>query len=102
MPRLTAEEFQQRAQAIGTCEDEATRRDLLAALITDGNETFTHFATVETERNTARDDNEKLREANMKLFLRVGDHKEEDPAKDKDTAPDLKYEDLFNEKGELK
>lgn len=99
MPRLTAEEFQQRAQAIGTCEDETERRTLLAALITDGNETFTHFATVETERDTARNDNEKLREANMALFLKVGD-----PSKkpEEEQSPDLKYEDLFNEKGELK
>ena len=101
MPRLTAEEFQQRAQAIGTCEDDTERRTLLAALITDGNETFTHFATVETERDTARSDNEQLREANMKLFLQVGDHKEKAP-EDKEQTPDLKYEDLFNEKGELK
>lgn len=101
MANLTKEEFQARITAIGTCENEADRRELLAKLSEDGSGIYDDYATVETARAAAVADNEKLREANMKLFLRVGDHKEpETPAKE--TTPDLKYENLFNEKGELK
>lgn len=102
MANLTKEEFQARITAIGTCENEADRRELLAKLSEDGSGIYDEYQTAETARAAAVADNEKLREANMKLFLRVGDHKEpETPAKEKPT-PDLKYEDLFNEKGELK
>lgn len=101
MARLTAEEFQQRIQAIGTCEDDTERRTLLADLSTDGGETFTHFATVETERDSARDDNEKLRAANMKLFLKVGEPGKTDPDKPEDTKK-RRFEDLFNDKGGIK
>lgn len=101
MANLTKEEFQARITEIGTCEDEAERRELLAKLSEDGSGIYDDYTTAETARATAAADNEKLREANMKLFLRVGDHKEpETPAKE--TTPDLKYENLFNEKGELK
>lgn len=101
MAKLTKKEFQERITAIGTCEDETTRRELLASLSEDGATIYDEYDTAETARATAVADNEKLREANMKLFLRVGDHKEpEIPAKE--TTPELKYENLFNEKGELK
>ena len=67
----------------------------------DGIGIYDDYANAETARAAAVADNENLREANMKLFLRVGDHKEpETPAKE--TPPKLKYQDLFNEKGELK
>ena len=102
MATLTKEEFQARITAIGTCEDEAERRELLAKLSEDGSGIYDEHTAAETARAAAVADNEKLREANMKLFLRVGDHKApETPAK-KETTPDLKYENLFNEKGELK
>ena len=101
MANLTKEEFQALITAIGTCENETDRRELLAKLSEDGSGIYDDYATTETARAAAVADNEKLREANMRLFLRVGDHKEpETPAKE--TTPDLKYENLFNEKGELK
>lgn len=103
MANLTKAEFQARITAIGTCEDDAERRELLAKLSEDGIGIYDDFATAEAARATAEANNEKLREANMKLFLRVGDpNKEpEGPAKEK-PEPELKYENLFNEKGELK
>ena len=49
--------------------------------------------------------NEQLRAANMKLFLQIGSEplkkQEEPPAEPPEKKP-LKFEDLFNEKGELK
>ena len=101
MANMTKQQFLDKITEIGTCEDEATRRELLATLSEDGGAIYDAFDTAEAARATAVADNEKLREANMKLFLRVGDHKEPEPAP-KENTPELKYEDLFNEKGELK
>ena len=58
------------------------------------------------ERNQLKTDNESLRQANMKLFLQVGS---DDPQikKPGSTNPEnknneLKYEDLFDDKGGIK
>ena len=56
-----------------------------------------------TDNEKYKNDNESLRAANMKLFLHVGSKTE--PGKDNlpgKKEEELKYEDLFNEKGELK
>ena len=99
---LTKEEYQQRIQAIGACEDEAERLTLLADLSEDGSAIFDAFATAEAEKNAAQADIEKLREANMKLFLKIGDPSKP-PKEDKPGAGErLKFEDLFNEKGGIK
>lgn len=97
---LTKKEFQERITAIGICEDETERRTLLASLSEDGSAIYDYYDTAETARASAVADNEKLREANMKLFLQVGDHKEPEPPTPQ--TPKLDYKDLFNEKGELK
>lgn len=102
MAKLTKQEFQERITAIGTCEDEAERRVLLANLSEDGSGIYDEFDTAEAARVAAVADIEKLREANMKLFLQVGERKEPETPKPEPTEPTLKYEDLFNEKGELK
>lgn len=99
---LTKQEFLDRLQAIGTCTDDVERRTLLANLSEDGGGIYDDYDTAETARAAAVADNEKLREANMKLFLRVGDHKEPATPAKAEPAPEMKYEDLFNEKGELK
>ena len=102
MANLTKQQFQERITAIGTCEDEAQRREMLASLSEDGGTIFDDYDTAEAARAAAVEDNEKLRAANMKLFLRVGDHKEPDTPAKPETKPTLEYKDLFNEKGELK
>lgn len=96
---MTRDEFNAALREIGTCEDETQRRELLAQLEENAGADYENHAAVTAERDQLRTDNEELRSANMKLFLRIGDHKE--PPKDtpKDTP---KYADLFNEKGELK
>lgn len=101
---LTKKEFTERVTAIGSCTDDAERRTLLADLIEEGGAIYDDYTTAETARAAAVEDNEKLREANMKLFLKVGDPgkpAEEKPKEDKE-PPKLNYGDLFNEKGELK
>lgn len=103
MAKLTKQEFLDRIQAIGTCEDETERRTLLADLSEDGAAIYDEFDTAETARKTAEEDNEKLRAANMKLFLRVGDHQEPDkPAGTEPPREKRKFEDLFNTKGDIK
>ena len=94
--------FTERLQAIGTEPDEAQRRELIAQLIEDGEKDYDAHAAAVAARDQAPEDNEKLRSANMQLFLRVGEKK--DPTKRETDNPtaNLKFEDLFNEKGELK
>jgi hypothetical protein len=61
----------------------------------------TTTAKTTAEKLTA--DNEKLREANMNLFLKVGETTNKDKndnQEQEDKTP--KYEDLFNENGDLK
>lgn len=98
---MTREEVLQQIQQIGTCEDETARRDLLATLQEGITADYDNHATILAERDRLTGDNERLREANMKLFLRIGDpeKKKQDPGQ---PAEKLKFENLFNEKGELK
>lgn len=103
---MDKEKFLEFIKNIGTTEDEAQRRELLTQLndemvgIFDINEKLTN------ENNTYKDDNEKLRSANMQLFLRVGtkseDKKEEKPDGTKEDPEPRKFEDLFDEKGGIK
>lgn len=58
----------------------------------------TATATQTSQQLTA--DNEKLRQANMNLFLKVGETKTPEKAQTQDTTP--QYADLFDEKGNLK
>ena len=99
---MNRQEHSERLQAIGTCEDEAERRELIAQLIDDAGADYDNHASVTAERDQLLQDNENLRAANMKLFLRVGDHDEpEDKPGDKPKEK-LKFENLFDEKGGLK
>lgn len=100
---MTKEEFATRVTAIGTCTDDAERRELLASLNEDvGQDYDAHAAAVE-ERDRLTADNERLRDANMKLFVRVGDPAKpapNNPNNDKKDKP--RFEDLFNDKGGIK
>lgn len=95
--------FQSRISEIGTCEDEATRRELLTQLQEEVNGDYDRLTELETTNSQLTSDNESLRSANMKLFLRVGDHKAgksdsfEDEPKEK-----REFKNLFNEKGGIK
>lgn len=106
---MDKEKFIEAIQNIGKCEDEVERRTLLAKLSDDTSTIFDENATLKTEKEKYEADNEKLRQANMDLFLRVGSEKsKEEQIKDStgiDTKPPAekrKFEDLFNEKGGIK
>lgn len=96
-------ELLDRITQIGSCEDEATRRELLTQLSEGCEADYDRFATIEATNTQLKEDNESLRSANMKLFLRVGDSKK--PTKDEtDDEPPVKreFKNLFNEKGGIK
>jgi len=98
---MTKDEILQQLQQIGTCESDEERRVKLAALQDGLTADYDAHAAVVTERDNLLGANEKLREANMQLFLRVGD-KNPPKSPGNEPAEKLEYKNLFNEKGELK
>ena len=98
-------DFISRIQAIGTCEDDSQRRTLLSDLQTDCEADYDRLSNLEATNQQLESDKEELRQANMKLFLKTT--KAEEPT-DKnsvnkgDNDEPLKYENLFDEKGDLK
>lgn len=100
---MSREEFEQLITEIGTCEDTAQIRAMLGDLKEKMNAQYDSFDSVSQERDSLKTENEDIRKANMKLFLQVGNKEKPEP---KDPEPkgdgELKYEDLFDDKGGLK
>ena len=99
---MKPEEFKAKtAEILANLDDQAKVSTILAELTEDyDNETATKSEALTTaEKLTA--DNEKLRAANMSLFLKVGEQK---PAEDEKKLEDTTttYEDLFDADGNLK
>lgn len=113
---MDKEQFLKAIKDIGTEEDEVQRRDLLTKLSDDINNIFdTNESLKQTnetltqEKTQYEQDMETLRQANMKLFLRVGAEKTEEEIKASKIGVEVKeekkpreFKDLFNEKGGLK
>lgn len=104
---MDREELLARINSIGTCEDEAERRTQLDSFRDDINTLFDENERLTTENENFVTANENLRSANMDLFLQLGEKKS--PAEKiksetgEESEPEKrKFEDLFNEKGELK
>jgi hypothetical protein len=96
-------EILSRITEIGTCEDEVERRTMLATLSDDVAIVFDENATLTEANNTYKGENEKLREANMKLFLRVGEHKTPEEKPENEVPPEKRsFNNLFDEKGNIK
>ena len=100
---LSKDELFAKLTTVGTTEDAAERRMLLTE-ITDDLGSVYDANDVLTEANTKfATDNKKLQEYNMQLYLKLGSQtKQEDTVVKTEEKPKLKYEDLFNDKGELK
>lgn len=99
---MTREDLLQKLTEIGTCEDDAQRRALLTSVTDEVKIVYDTNETLTTANSKFEADNKKLQEYNMQLFLRVGgQQKQPDKAKEPQSE-ELKYENLFNEKGELK
>lgn len=104
---MDKEEFLNKIKEIGTCEDDAERRTMLAELNDKVGAVFDENISLTETNKSVIDDNEKLRSANQKLFLMVGaDKPENERVEDQtglkqETTEPRKFENLFN-KGELK
>ena len=103
---FSREEFQQAIQNIGTCENEAERRGLLATLQDEITGVLDSNSELETNNQNLTNENTMLLDENRKLFMRVGVPEDKQDPKSKngiDTPPEKrKFEDLFDEKGGIK
>lgn len=98
---MTRDELFQAITDLGTITDEAERRTRLVTISDEVKAVYDSKETLTTDNAKLVDDNKKLQEYNMKLFLRVsGEQKTPEDPKPQGETP--KYEDLFNEKGEIK
>lgn len=98
---MTREEVMNTLTQIGTCEDEVTRRTLLTSLTDEVTNIYNTNETLTTDNERYRTDNDNLRNANMQLFLRVSGGRVEEHNQNEENEK-RSYDDLFNEKGELK
>lgn len=105
---MTKEEILAKIQEAGTTESETDRREILAQLSDCISADYDNFSEVTKQVEQLTNDNETLRSANMKLFLRVGGKTPEESIKDtagvetEKPKEKLKFDDLLDDKGELK
>lgn len=101
-------EFLEVIKQIGTEADDVQRRTMLTDLSDKISGIFDSNADLMEKNKSFEEDNEKLRSANMQLFLRVGANKsEEEIQKNQVGDSELekeprKFENLFDEHGNLK
>lgn len=100
--------FLDKLTAIGVSEDEVERRTMLSELTDEVNRVYDENSNLTESNKSYLEDNEKLRSANMQLFLRVGENKtpeqvnvDKTGVKDVATEP-RRFENLFDDKGGLK
>ncbi len=101
---MDKETFLNVIKEIGTLEDDVERRTKLTELSDNISAIFDENYTLTETNKKYAEDNEKLRSANMQLFLRVGENKEESTQaeyEEKEQEP-RKFENLFDDKGNLK
>lgn len=98
---MTKDELLQNLTTIGTTEDEVERRSLITSISGEVSGLYDTNETLTASNAKFEADNKKLKEYNMELFLRVGGQKKEKEIPE-EKGEKLTYENLFNEKGELK
>lgn len=85
-------------------DNQASASDLLTQLTDDYGVTLDTLDTANQNVTRLTENNERLRDVNAKLFLKVGEVKKSEEPKPEDgkaDEPKLTYEALFNEKGDL-
>lgn len=99
---MLPEEFKKKTEEIlQNLTDQAKVTDILTELVETYNTQIAEKTEKEEKLKKIQEDNEKLRETNMKLFLKVGEtQKQEKEKTEEESKP--KFEDLFDENGELK
>ena len=99
---MDKKEIIERIQAIGSCEDDSSRLELLAQLQEGVTTNYDRLTELEGSNKQLSEDNETLRQANMKLFLRLGDKEVKDDPIEEKPKEKREFKNLFNEKGEIK
>ena len=98
---MLPEEFKQKTKEIlSNHQDPSVVSTILAELVQDYDNTTAEKETALSQAQKLVHDNEKLRAANMDLFLKIGEPAKKD---EKTTPEDLtpKFETLFDPKGNL-
>lgn len=100
---MNREELSQALTDIGTVTDEAQRRNLITQVTGAVNDLFQTNETL-TQANTAFEQQvQQLQGYNMELYLQVqGQKKKDDPIVQRVEKTPLKFENLFDDKGDLK
>lgn len=98
---MTRDERVKAIQDIGTCEDDSTRRTMLADLQESLEADWTALEEATNKNKQYEQQISQLQQDNMKLFLKIGDPTKPEQKEDKPKER-LKFADLFNEKGGLK
>lgn len=98
----TRDELLSAVTELGTIEDGATLRARLTALSDDVTALYDEHDTLKASNEKFDADNKQLKEYNMQLFLRVSGQQGKKEPEPTPQTEELKYENLFNEKGELK
>lgn len=99
---MTREEVISMLSEIGTIEDAAERRSKIVSITDEINSVYDNNETLTASNTKLTDDKKKLQDYNMELYLQVGGNKKATNPQKEEPENELKYEDLFNEKGELK
>lgn len=99
---MNREELTQALTDIGTVTDDAQRRQLLTQVTAAVNELNQSIDTLTQSNTKFETDMAQLQKYNMELYLQVQGQRKSDPIEKPEEKPVLKYEDLFNEKGEIK
>ena len=105
---MKKEEFNETIKEIGSLEDVAEIRVKLAELNESVGVVFDSATNLEETNQKLNEENDKLRSANMELFLRVGANKSDEEIKEEKIGKEEKepeprrFEDLFDGEGNLK
>lgn len=102
---MDIEALREKFTAIGTCESDADRLTLITALRDEIEADYNEHATTAERVSELETANKNLQENNMALFLRLGNQNidvQTPPEENPDDDKKLSFDDLFNEKGELK
>lgn len=99
---MKKEDLRTRIQAIGQLQTVEEMRTQLATFQTDLETDYDERDELQATNQNLTTDMENLRKTNMALFLQIGNKKEPDKTGLEPASEDLKYENLFDDKGGLK
>ena len=97
---MTRDEVMNALTELGTIEDAAERRSRITSISEEVTSIYDNNENLTSSNAKLTEDKKKLQEYNMELYLKVGAQKQKEETKPQ--SEDLKYDDLFNEKGEIK